>query len=246
MHRSKCLFVATLLLLVGTSSFAGSTTDTFHLKDRAEFIVQGTYDLQDRYVQQFGMAAQLLYHLEDSLTLGLQGGWMFGQTDAFLYEQLANLTNLDGSPVETPDGHPIQFLGPYARYIRKPWFLSADIQWHPLQGRLAFHDVEVGHFQGFFSVGAGLVGLKLLDPNKGANHLVEVPLPHSVQFAATFGGGVRIYLGSSFSLHVELKDYVTAVEARTDLAIAPTTPGYYSSFYVSHSPQLMAGAGFVF
>lgn len=226
------------------SSMAWSQTDAFepntNLRDRFQFNLQGTYDLADNYILESGMSAQLIYHFRQHFALAAVGTWLFSQGDSTLTRDLRSLLDPSGNDVVTPDDGCIRFQAPYARYYRKPWLISIEAQWTPIVGNMAFHNWELGTFQFFVAAGAGMTGLELRDLN--ANNAL-VPLPSSVAFATTVAGGMRLYFGEHFGINIELRDYIQPLVARSTLDFQTSLP---SSFYISHSPLLQAGASFVF
>lgn len=215
------------------------------LRNRLEFLLSGTYNMNDRYVAQAGMSGQILYHLREDFTLVLHGTYLFGQADSSLTSDLGSLVTPNGAPVRTPQNEDITFLAPYVRYYRTPWMLSGEVQWTPIAGKISFHDWSLGLFQFFISAGVGATGLELRDIN---NSNAVVPLDRNWSFATVLGGGFKFYFWNHFGLRIEIRDFIEPVVARSALPFtiplgnAPAP----SSFLIMHSPLFQAGLSFIF
>jgi outer membrane beta-barrel protein len=248
--QKRLLLLATLLVHTTAWSLENVESDVetvyvvqpkpMQLSNRFELGVLGAYDLADRYITQAGISAQAVYHVSENFAVAVQGTYFFWQGDSSITQNLNGLRDANNQPVITPNGANILFVAPYARYFRKPWIVTSEIQWSPLFGKLSFHDFTFGLFQLYVTAGLGVSGVSVRDL---LNNNVDVPLPSTINFATSIGAGVRMYFGEHFGLKIEVRDIIEPMVARSNLNFKVPAP---SSFYISHSPVLQAGLSYVF
>ena len=101
-----------------------------------------------------------------------------------------------------------------------PWLVGADAQWSPLYGKVSIHDLVLGQFNLYLSVGGSLLGLQLesLTQNGMTKSYVDLPptlgaLP-AMALSTTFGGGLRFYFTDWLGIRLEVRDYVVPLAVR--------------------------------
>jgi outer membrane beta-barrel protein len=124
------------------------------------------------------------------------------------------------------------------------WMAAADLQFSPLYGKVNFHDVILGQFNAYLSVGVGVGGLQL--ESERPDELETIPgafgaLP-PMQPLATFGGGLRFYFTEWLGARVEIRDYVAPLNVYKSDVPSLTS----SSSDVLNTVLAQAGVSFIF
>jgi outer membrane beta-barrel protein len=183
----------------------------FLVNRKFEVTVMGSASFTDRFVQSFGPAAAVTYHLAENFGLQAFGVFMFptesGLTDEILREG--------------------QLRPEVAKLTQMLWGAGIGAEWSPIYGKLELFGASLGNFNFFVNVGAGLGQTRvlcqqgqLLDENvhgpgsqcqlsePGADPFDPVYEPSRLQFMTAIGGGVRFYFSNQFGLKLEIKDWL--------------------------------------
>ena len=236
--RLAFLMTMSLIFLSGKTLFSHENIiyavqpKTTTLSSRFETILSGVYSLNNRYVNESGLALSGLYHLRENLAVELQGNWLLRRHNSELYRKITS--------IETGD---IKNAFAVVNYYRATWLLNAALEWSVLYGKLSFYDVALGDVGIYALAGIGLVGLELTDP---ANSLVSDKILKGngilpFQFTTPFGVGMRIHFAQHFGLRFELRDNVQVLWAPQGTAQSVT-----SLYDVSHKIWLTFGVAYVF
>ncbi len=225
-----------------------TTEETIFVVQGKPFLVAGKFELSpqlaqsvnDSFTSHTGVIASGLYHLKENVAFELTGGvfaWWnatgpaLGGRDSELTVELREKESLAPERVKL-----YQF----------PWFAAADAQWSPLYGKVSVHDLALGQFNLYLSVGAGAFGLQLesLTQNGVQKSYVDLPAPFGVPatLATSFGGGLRFYFTDWLGVRIEVRDYVLPLSVReADVADADGP-----SFDVTNLVLGQAGVSFIF
>lgn len=227
---------------------ATTTEETIFVVQGKPFLVAGKFELSpqlaqsvnDSFTSHTGLIASGLYHLKENVAFELTGGvfaWWdvggprLGGRDSELTVELREKESLAPERVKL-----YQF----------PGFLAADAQWSPLYGKVSVHDLALGQFNLYLSVGAGAFAMQLesLTQNGVQKSYVELPSPIGVPvtLATSFGGGLRFYFTDWLGVRIEVRDYVLPLSVReSDVADAEGP-----SFDVTNLVLGQAGVSFIF
>lgn len=223
--------------------------ETIFVVQGKRFLAQGHFELtpqiaqsvNDSFTAHTGLLVSGLYHLKENVaveaTVGAFG-WLdsrsgaprLGGRDSDLTVELRQKENLAPERVKL-----YQF----------PYLLAGNLQWSPMYGKVSIHDVVLGQFNLYLSVGAGLAGLQLetLTPGVASEEFVELKTP--VAPLTSFGGGLRFYFTDWLGVRLEVRDYVMplAVFQSGDSAVADAD---VPSFDVTNLILTQLGVSFVF
>lgn len=227
---------------------AASSEETIFVVQGKPFLVAGKFELSpqiaqsvnDSFTSHTGLIASGLYHLKENVAFELTGGvfaWWnatgpaLGGRDSELTVELREKESLAPERVKL-----YQF----------PWFAAADAQWSPLYGKVSVHDLALGQFNLYLSVGAGAFGLQLesLTQNGVQKSYVELPSPIGLPatLATSFGGGLRFYFTDWLGIRLEVRDYVLPLSVRESEVTDADGP----SFDVTNLVLGQAGVSFIF
>src|SRR5690606_30497677 len=127
--------------------------------------------------------------------------------------------------------------------------LGTDLQWSPLYGKVSVHDLVLGQFNLYLSVGAGVFGLQLESQSQtGIGPIVYEEIPGLTDFlpplalTTTFGAGLRFYFTDWLGIRFEVRDYVTPLGVRQDIVTSERA----STFDVTNLVLGQVGVSFVF
>ena len=229
-----------------------TTEETIFVVQGKPFLVAGKFELSpqlaqsvnDSFTSHTGVTASGIYHLKENVAFELTGGvfaWWdvggprLGGRDSELTVELREKESLAPERVKL-----YQF----------PWFVAADAQWSPLYGKVSVHDLALGQFNLYLSVGAGVFGLQLESLTQNGVQKSYVKLPGSFgidgiptgTLSTSFGGGMRFYFTDWLGVRLEVRDYVLPLSVReTDVDDADGP-----SFDVTNLVLGQAGVSFIF
>ena len=209
-----------------------------------EIAPQFVQSIGDQFVSHTGLLLSGIYHLRENLAVevavggfawwdpfGTQPTARFGGHPSDMTRELIGKENLQ--PLERAD------LYEYT------WLAAADLQFSPLYGKVSFHDLVLGQFNVYVSVGAGVAGLQL--ESERPDELSKIPgsfggaLP-PMQAIATLGGGVRFYFTDWLGIRLEVRDYVAPLAVyQSDVPELP-----FSSSDVLNTLLAQLGVSFLF
>jgi outer membrane beta-barrel protein len=223
--------------------------ETIFVVQGKRFLAQGHFELtpqlalsvNDSFTSHSGLLVSGLYHLKENVaieaTVGAFG-WLdsrsgaprLGGRDSDLTVELRQKENLAPERVKL-----YQF----------PYLIAGNLQWSPMYGKVSIHDVVLGQFNLYLSVGAGIAGLQLetLTPGVAEEEFVELKTP--IAPLTSFGGGLRFYFTDWLGVRLEVRDYVMplAVFQSGDNAVADAD---VPSFDVTNLILTQLGVSFVF
>lgn len=179
--------------------------------DRIELTLMGSASFTDRFVQSFGPAGAVTYHIAENFGLQFAGVYMF-PNESGLTTEILEQNQL------TPE---------VAKLTQMLWAAGLGAEWSPIYGKLEVFGASLGNFNFFVNVAAGVGqtrvecvrGLALDENTHGAgatcprdpgvpDPLARVYEPTRLQFMTAVGGGVRFYFTNSLGLLVEVKDWI--------------------------------------
>lgn len=231
---------------------AAPTEETIFVVQGKPFLVAGKFGLSpqiaqsvnDSFTSHTGLLASGIYHLKENVAFELTGG-VFGWWDV-------GGPRLGGRDSElTVELREKESLAPErVKLYQFPWFLAGDAQWSPLYGKVSVHDIALGQFNLYLSVGAGIFGMQLESLTQNGVQKSYVTLPGSfgvdgvptATLSTSFGGGMRFYFTDWLGVRLEVRDYVLPVSVReTDVDDADGP-----SFDVTNLVLGQAGVSFIF
>lgn len=231
---------------------AAPTEETIFVVQGKPFLVAGKFELSpqiaqsvnDSFTSHTGLLASGIYHLKENVAFELTGG-VFGWWDV-------GGPRLGGRDSElTVELREKESLAPErVKLYQFPWFLAGDAQWSPLYGKVSVHDIALGQFNLYLSVGAGIFGMQLESLTQNGVQKSYVTLPGSfgvdgvptATLSTSFGGGMRFYFTDWLGVRLEVRDYVLPVSVReTDVDDADGP-----SFDVTNLVLGQAGVSFIF
>jgi outer membrane beta-barrel protein len=123
-----------------------------------EFSPQLMQSVNDRFNVHTGAGFAALFHFRENFALELAAGGLWGRDSALTREIREK-----------------EFLKPeLVQLTEHTWFVTTDLQWSPLYGKVSILDWVLGQFSTYFSIGFGLMG------NRVRNQRRPNPLPYSV------------------------------------------------------------------
>lgn len=231
---------------------AAPSEETIFVVQGKPFLVAGKFELSpqiaqsvnDSFTSHTGLLASGIYHLKENVAFELTGG-VFGWWDV-------GGPRLGGRDSElTVELREKESLAPErVKLYQFPWFLAGDAQWSPLYGKVSVHDIALGQFNLYLSVGAGIFGMQLESLTQNGVQKSYVTLPGSfgvdgvptATLSTSFGGGMRFYFTDWLGVRLEVRDYVLPVSVReTDVDDADGP-----SFDVTNLVLGQAGVSFIF
>jgi outer membrane beta-barrel protein len=230
--------------------------ETIYVVQGKRFLARGHFELtpqfawsvNDSFSAHTGMMVSGLYHLKENVALELNVG-VFGWWD----EPGLSDPRLGGRDTAmTTELREKENLAPErVKLYQFPYVVSGDLQWSPLYGKVDFHELVLGQFNLYLSVGAGVMGLQLetLTPGSPNKTFVELNGPFGalppMALTTSFGGGLRFYFTEWLGMRVEVRDYVTplSVFQSGENAVADADA---PSFDVTNTVLAQVGVSFVF
>lgn len=223
--------------------------ETIYVVQGKRFLAQGHFELtpqfalsvNDSFTAHTGLLVSGLYHLKENVAIEATAGafgWLdsrsgaprLGGRDSDLTVELRQKENLAPERVKL-----YQF----------PWLVAGNLQWSPMYGKVSIHDLVLGQFNLYLSVGAGIAGLQLetLTPGVAAEEFVE--LTSSIAPITSFGGGLRFYFTDWLGVRLEVRDYVMPLAVFQNGANA-VADADVPSFDVTNLILTQLGVSFVF
>jgi outer membrane beta-barrel protein len=240
----------------GTSAPKPVFEETIYVVQGKRFLARGHFELtpqfawsvNDSFSAHTGMMVSGLYHLKENVALELNVG-VFGWWD----EPGVSDPRLGGRDTAmTTELREKENLAPErVKLYQFPYVISGDLQWSPLYGKVDFHELVLGQFNLYLSVGAGVMGLQLetLTPGVPNKTFVDLNGPFGalppMALTTSFGGGLRFYFTEWLGMRVEVRDYVTplSVFQSGENAVADADA---PSFDVTNTVLAQVGVSFVF
>ena len=229
--------------------------ETIFVVQGKPFLVAGDFELSpqvlqsvnDSFTSHTGLLISGIYHLKENVAFELAAGgfgWIdntgprLGGRDSELTVELREKESLAPERVKL-----YQF----------PWLIAGDAQWSPLYGKVSLHDLVLGQFNLYLSVGASVFGLQLESLTQGAGAKSYVTLPNSLGalpamgLSTTFGGGMRFYFTDWLGIRLEVRDYVIPLAVREgEAANGGIDDAEGPSFDVTNLVLAQAGVSFKF
>jgi outer membrane beta-barrel protein len=216
------------------------------VKGSFEFSPQFAQSVNDRFTSHTGLLLSGLYHLQENVAFELSVGGFFWWDDPFGANDRG--PRLGGRDTDmTVEIRQKERLAPeLVQLYRLTWMANANLQWSPIYGKVAVHGVQLGQFNLYLSVGAGVTGLQLENQQAlGEYYALSGPLGPDVgpmALTTSFGGGLRFYFGDHFGIRFEIRDYVNALSVmQSEVSSEP-----FSTFDVSNTVLAQVGVSFIF
>lgn len=211
-----------------------------------EFAPQLAFSVNDRFTSHTGLILSGIYHMQENVALEVSVGGFFWWDDPF--GENAPGPRLGGRDTDmTIEIRQKERLQPeLVQLYRLTWLTTADLQWSPIYGKVSLHDVQLGQFNLYLSVGAGVTGLQLENQQAlGEFYRLNGPLGADIgpmSLTTTFGGGLRFYFGQYFGVRFEIRDYVNALSVLQE----EVTSEAFSTFDVTNTVLAQVGVSFIF
>jgi outer membrane beta-barrel protein len=223
--------------------------ETIYVVQGKRFLAQGHFELtpqlafsvNDSFTSHTGMLVSGLYHLKENVAIEATAG-AFGWVDS-----RSGAPRLGGRDSDlTVELRQKENLAPErVKLYQFPWLVAGNLQWSPMYGKVSIHDLVLGQFNLYLSVGAGLAGLQLetLTPGVAAEEFVALTSP--VAPITSFGGGLRFYFTDWLGVRLEVRDYVMPLAVFQNGANA-VEDADVPSFDVTNLILTQLGVSFVF
>lgn len=211
-----------------------------------EFAPQFALSVNDRFTAHTGLILSGIYHLQENVAFEVSVGGFFWWDDPF--GQNARPPRLGGRDTDmTIEIRQKERLAPeLVQLYRLTWLTTADLQWSPIYGKVSVHDFQLGQFNLYLSVGAGITGLQLENQQAlGDFYRLNGPLGADIgpmSLTTTFGGGLRFYFGDYFGVRFEIRDYVNSLQVLQ----SEVTSEAFSTFDVTNTILAQVGVSFIF
>lgn len=214
---------------------------------RFEIAPQIMQSVNDRFVSQTGVLLSGIYHLKENMAVEASVG-AFGYWNPFDGDINNQLPRFGGRFTDTTiELRDRERLAPEpVKLYWMNWVATADLQWSPIYGKVSVQDLFLGQFSAYLSVGAGVVGLEILDqtdtqPDPASFNAFGIDGLPPTTLTATVGGGLRFYFLDWLGVRFEVRDYVMALAAES--GIRGETLG---SFEVRNALMAQLGVSFLF
>lgn len=211
-----------------------------------EFAPQIAQSVNDRFTSHSGLILSGIYHLKENVAFELSLGGFFWWDNPFGANDRG--PRMGGRDTEmTVEIRQKERLAPeLVQLYRLTWLTTFDLQWSPIYGKVSVHDVQLGQFNVYLSVGGGITGLQL-ENQQALGEYYQLPGPLGPEIGpmtltTTIGGGLRFYFGRYFGVRLEVRDYVNALSVlQQDVTSEP-----FSTFDVTNTVLAQLGASFIF
>jgi outer membrane beta-barrel protein len=211
-----------------------------------EFAPQIAQSVNDRFTSHTGLILSGIYHLKENVAFELSiGGFFWWDNPGGANDRGPRMGGRDTEM--TVEIRQKERLAPeLVQLYRLTWLTTADLQWSPVYGKVSVHDVQLGQFNVYLSVGAGITGLQL-ENQQALGEFYQLPGPLGPEIGpmtltTTIGGGLRFYFGRYFGVRLEIRDYVNALSVlQQDVTSEP-----FSTFDVTNTVLAQLGASFIF
>lgn len=211
-----------------------------------EIAPQIAQSVNDRFTSHTGLILSGIYHLKENVAFEVSAGGFFWWDDPFGAGDTG--PRIGGRDTDmTIELRQKERLAPeLVQLYRLTWLTTADLQWSPIYGKVSVQDFQLGQFNLYLSVGAGVTGLQLEDQQQlGSFYQLPGPLGDGLgpmSLTTTFGGGLRFYFGEWFGVRFEVRDYVNALSVLSqDITSEP-----FSTFDVTNTVLAQLGVSFIF
>lgn len=214
---------------------------------RFEIAPQIMQSVNDRFVSQTGLLLSGIYHIKENMAVEASVG-AFGYWNPFDGDLNNQIPRFGGRYTDTTiELRDRERLAPEpVKLYWMNWVATADLQWSPIYGKVSVQDLFLGQFSAYLSVGAGVVGLEILDqtdtePDPASFNAFGIDGLPPTTVTATVGGGLRFYFLDWLGVRFEVRDYVMALAAES--GIRGETLG---SFEVRNALMAQLGVSFLF
>lgn len=223
--------------------------ETIYVVQGKRFLAQGHFELtpqlavsvNDSFTSHTGLLVSGLYHLKENVAVEATAGgfaWIDSRSGA---------PRLGGRDSDlTVELRQKESLAPErVKLYQFPWLVAGNLQWSPMYGKVSIHDLVLGQFNLYLSVGAGLAGLQLETLTPGVAKEEFVTLASPVAPITSFGGGLRFYFTDWLGVRLEVRDYVMPLAVFQNGANA-IEDAEVPSFDVTNLILTQLGVSFVF
>jgi outer membrane beta-barrel protein len=223
--------------------------ETIYVVQGKRFLAQGHFELtpqlaisvNDSFTAHTGLLVSGLYHLKENVAVEATAG-AFGWIDS-----RSGAPRLGGRDSDlTVELRQKENLAPErVKLYQFPWLFAGNLQWSPMYGKVSVHDLVLGQFNLYLSVGAGIAGLQLetLTPGVAREEFVQLTSPFAP--ITSFGGGLRFYFTDWLGVRLEVRDYVMPLAVFQNGANA-VEDADVPSFDVTNLILTQLGVSFVF
>ena len=184
-----------------------------HTVEKKQFSDKGTHELvlypawlqvNGKFTNHAGSGITYLYHLQENFALQLSPIYNWYNTESGLNEELINKARVEAQA---------------ATSLLLNWGATAGVEVTPLYGKFAFYEGSLAHFSLVVTGGAGLGNTRhQLKPATVVNGNEESPATFGdtgLKFMGQVGAGLRVQLGTRFTLRLEVRDLVYSAQVST-------------------------------
>lgn len=221
------------------------------LRSSFEIAPQFLQSVNDRFISHTGLMLSGVYNIKENIAFEASFG-AFGWWDD--PQQFLNAPSLETGPRfggrdtdTTAELNNRERLRPeLVKLYRLTWLAMGDFQWSPIYGKVSVHDLLLGQFSVYLSVGAGFAGLtnELAEDLPNPADIVADPLGlefGAVQLTTSIGGGLRFYFLDWLGIRFEIRDYVQPLA----LLARQSDEAVQSTFEVRNTLLVQMGVTFV-
>jgi len=188
-----------------------------HTVEKKQFADKGTHELvlypgwvqvNGKFTNHAGSGITYLYHLQENFALQLSPIYNWYNAESSLNEELINKARVEAQA---------------ATSLLLNWGATAGVEVTPLYGKFAFYEGSLAHFSLVVSGGAGLGSTRhqLKPPTteedaKGVKTVIPPTFGDTgLKFMGQVGVGLRVQLGTRFTLRLEVRDLVYSAQVTT-------------------------------
>jgi outer membrane beta-barrel protein len=206
--------------------------------------------VNDRFTLHTGGGISGLFHFRENFALQATVGGLWGR-DTPMTREIREKESLKPELVQL---------------VQHTWFLTGDLQWSPIYGKVSLADLILGQFSAYVSIGGGIMGNrlrnqfkpKLMPWNNGFweeafDPLYDDPVSTNKQLAplrfigvpqvtATLGAGIRFYLTEWLGFRLEVRDYIQANRVNHRFLDSPEQT---STVDISNTYMVQVGVSFL-
>lgn len=181
-----------------------------HTVEKKQFADKGTHELvlypawvqvNGKFTNHAGSGITYLYHLQENFALQLSPIYNWYNAESGLNAEL-----IDKARVEAQA----------ATSLLLDWGATAGVEVTPLYGKFAFYEGSLAHFSLVISGGAGVGGTRhqLKPASVDAAGVASAATfgDTGAKFVGQVGGGLRVQLGTRFTLRLEVRDLVYSAQ----------------------------------
>jgi outer membrane beta-barrel protein len=181
-----------------------------------EITLTNPVQLNQKFTEHYGLALQAAWHFRENLAWTiLNANWFYRGVRTGFSQELTKKAHLQPETASSLTLH---------------WGLDTGLDFAPIYGKFTFMDTGVVHFQIYGHGGIGIASTRVEIRDEG-DDIAGIPwytqlFGRYVSMGRTFGdtglrpygvlgAGVRVFLGNSWAVHLEMRDLVYSADVTT-------------------------------